>query len=363
MSKSEFKPKVSIITVNHNGIDHLKILYDSLSKISYFPVELIMVDNASEDNSVNFVKENYPEVKVVKNQQNYMFARGNNEGIKIAEGEIICLLNNDIKVDPHFLEPIIEAFQSKPEIAAAQPKVLDLSSPGKFEYAGAAGGFIDRYGFPFMRGRLFFTMEDDNGQYDTEIPIFWSTGASFFIRKSVLDEIGFLDEDFVMHMEEIDLCWRMHHRDHKIYCIPSSRVWHYGGGTLSTENPQKVYWNYRNNIFLLAKNLSVINLFRIFTFRILFDSAAVIWELLRGKWQSSWAIIQAYLWVLTHLKLILNKRSEIQKHRVIGDNDIFRLVYSGSIVMEYFIRGRRKFSELKKIKPLIDLPKKNERSL
>ncbi len=348
------KPLVSIITVNYNGIKYLKTLYESLQNITYSPVELIFVDNASNDGSVEFVKRNYPEVKIIQNSRNYMFAKGNNEGIKIAAGEIICLLNNDVKVDSQFIEPIINSFQRNPEIAACQPKVLDLNNSDKFEYAGAAGGFIDKYGFPFMRGRIFFTLERDSGQYDSNLEIFWSSGACFFIRKSVLDYIGMLDEDFIMHMEEIDLCWRMRLQNWKIFCIPSSKVWHYGGGTLSTDNPQKIYWNFRNNIFLLVKNLSFINLIRILCIRLLLDEIAFVRELVRGEWKSAWSIIRAYLWVLKHIRLLVYKRSQNQNNRLSTDKDIFRLVYSGSVVWEYFIRGKRKFSELRRIKLLSD---------
>lgn len=343
-------PLVSIVTVNYNGRDYLKILYDSLAKISYSPVELIMVDNASIDDSVDFVRKTYPHVKILQNTENLMFARGNNEGIKIASGEIICLLNNDVKVDPHFIEPIISAFNQYPEMAACQPKVLDLNKPNIFEYAGASGGFIDRYGYPFMRGRLFFSLEEDYGQYDNEIEIFWSTGASFFLRRSILDEIGNLDEDFVIHMEEIDLCWRIRLTGKKIFCIPNSKVWHRGGGTLSAEDPIKVYWNFRNNIFLLGKNLSVFNLIRILLIRLFLDLGALFFELLRGKIQNGFAILKAYIWIIFHFLKILKKRKGTQRLRKISDKEIFRLVYPGNIAIEYFILGRKSFAQLKNVK-------------
>jgi GT2 family glycosyltransferase len=351
-------PLVSLITVNYNGRAFLEELYKSLSGITYSPVEMILVDNASEDKSVRFVRENYPQVKIVENPDNYMFARGNNEGIKAASGDIICLINNDVKVDPDFLTVIVKAFVDNPDMAACQPKVLNLNLPDHFEYAGAAGGFIDKYGFPFMRGRLFFDMEKDDGQYDDIMEVFWSTGACFFIRKSVLDEVGILDEDFRMHMEEIDLCWRMHLLGHHIYCIPHGRVWHQGGGTLSSENPRKIYWNFRNNIFLMVKNLQMFNLIKIIIFRLFMDGIAFLWELFRGKFKNGFSIGKAYIWILLHLPLLMKKRREIQLKRRVGDKEIFRLVYPGSIVWEYFIRGRKKFSELTKLKSLQHLKDK-----
>ncbi len=352
MNQTSHNPLVSFITVNYNGKKYLRDLYDSLGRITYPRTELILVDNASADDSVNFVRENYPRVKIVQNPANYMFARGNNEGIKAATGEIICLINNDVKVDPAFLTVIVNAFNNKPELAACQPKVLDLNQPDHFEYAGAAGGFIDKYGYPFMRGRMFFDLETDQGQYDDNMEIFWSTGACFFIRKSVLDDLGILDEDFQMHMEEIDLCWRLHLHRYHIYCIPAAKVWHQGGGTLSSENPRKNYWNFRNNIFLLVKNLQMINLARIIIFRLFMDGIALTRELFRGKFKNGFSIGKAYVWILLHLPLLLRKRREIQQKRRAGDKEIFRLVYPGSIVWEYFIRGRKKFSQLTKLNSL-----------
>ncbi len=355
MSEVSQNPLVSIITVNYNGRDYLELLYNSLAKISYSPVELILVDNASVDESVEFVRKNFPQVKILQNTENYMFARGNNEGIKIAKGKIICLLNNDVVVDSNFLEPIIQAFQSRPEMVACQPKVLDLNNPKKFEYAGAAGGYIDRYGYPFMRGRLFFDLEEDLSQYDTDIEIFWSTGACFFVRKNILERVGILDENFTMHMEEIDLCWRIHFSGKKIYCIPQSKVWHKGGGTLSVDNPQKTYWNFRNNIFLLAKNLSMVNLARIILQRLFMDFSALLFELIKGKIKKSWSILRAYTWLISHIPLLIRSRKKVQRLRNVNDRDIFRLVYPGSITWEYFIRGRKNVLQLKRINHLFSV--------
>ncbi len=352
MPRKPENPLVSFITVTYNGRKFLPILFDSLDKLTYSPVELIMVDNASTDDSVDFVRRNYPMVKIIQNPENYMFARGNNEGIRVARGEIICLINNDVRIDPGFLSRIVDQFMKIPEMAACQPKVLDLNDPQRFEYAGAAGGFVDRYGYPFMRGRLFFTLEEDLGQYDDLQEIFWSSGACFFIRRSVLDQVGLLDEDFHLHMEEIDLCWRMHLRGFRIFCIPDARVWHKGGGTMASTNPRKLFWNFRNNIFLLVKNLQLINLLRIMPARLVLDGIALARELVSGKLKNAGSIISAYFWILTNLNTVFGKRREVQKARTENDSEIFRLVYPGSIVWEYFVKGRRKFSELKHLNSL-----------
>ncbi len=348
MGKAAEKPLVSIITVNYNGLAYLAPLFNSLRKVTYPSLEIIMVDNASTDNSVAYTRTYFPEVKIVENKENYMFARGNNEGIQAAQGEIICLLNNDVVVDPGFIEPVVEAFMADEELSICQPKVLTLDQPEQFEYAGAAGGFIDRYGYPFLRGRLFFTLEEDEGQYDTDIDLFWASGAAFFVRKSVLESSGGLDENFVMHMEEIDLCWRTRLLDGKIRCITAARIWHKGGGTLAAENPRKVYWNYRNNIFLLVKNLSFVNLIKILTTRLFLDLLAFGGEVFKGNIGSALAILEAYSWVLVHWPKIWRERREVQKIRLVSDARIFRRVYPGSIVWEYFARGRKKFSELKR---------------
>ena len=351
------KPLVSIITVNYNGLEYLKMLFTSLRRVTYSPLEVILVDNASTDESVEYTRRHFPEVVILRNPENYMYARGNNEGIRIARGEILCLLNNDVEVDPGFLEPIVEAFQKDETLAAAQPKILALDQRDYFEYAGAAGGFIDRYGYPFLRGRLFFTTEPDRGQYDQPMDIFWASGAALFLRKSVLPEVGLLDEDFTLHMEEIDLCWRIHLQGYRIRCIPQSRIWHKGGGTLSAENPRKIYWNYRNNIFLLFKNSGGINLVRILLFRLLLDALAAVGELVRGNPGGTLSIIRAYLWNLLHFPLLLRKRREVQKQRKVSEKEIMRYIYPGSIVWEYFLRGHRRFSDLKHVAVLKKLMK------
>lgn len=340
------EPLVSILIVNFNGLRFLKTCFDSLRKCSYPNLEIIFIDNCSSDGSVEFMRQNYPEVKVVENAENFMFARGNNEGIKIAKGEYICLLNNDVEVEPGFIEPIVEAFETHPTIGACQSKLLEMHNRSQLEYTGACGGFIDWAGYPFLRGRIMNETEADRGQYDERIPIFWASGACLFLRRQALNDAGLLDEDFELHMEEIDLCWRIRLAGWEIYSIPQSRIWHYGGGTLNHNDPVKIYYNFRNNIFMLIKNLDLGNLMIRLPARLLLDAVAIVRSLLTFQFSMAGAIMRAYGWLTVHLRLILHKRKAVQRQRKINDREVLRLLYPGSIVFEFFLLGKKRFSDL-----------------
>ena len=346
MSLSAAMPLVSILVLNYNGKRFLKNLFDSLHQCTYPNLEIIMVDNASHDDSVAFVQANYPKVKIHQNAENYFFARGNNEGIRVASGKYICVLNNDVEVAPGFVEPIVAAFENDAQIAAVQPKILAMQQRDYFEYSGACGGFLDRFGYPFVRGRIFRTIEKDEGQYNQPCRLFWASGACIVLRKSAIDTVGAFDPDFMMHMEEIDLCWRLQLYGWEVVVVPSSKIWHYVGGTLNQDNPRKMYWNYRNNLFMLAKNLSTFNLATRLLFRIPLDVVALTVETLKLRFGNSWAIIKAYLWLILNLPMVFRKRKTVQRLRKVSDLKIFHKMYRGSIVFEYFILGKRKFSEL-----------------
>ncbi len=339
-------PLVSVMTLNWNGKRFLPGLFDSLADCSYPNLEVIMVDNASTDDSVEFVRNTYPWVKILENAENYMYARGNNEGLRICQGKYICLINNDVDVDPGFIEPVIRMFEQHERLAAAQPKILAMADRGQYEYAGAAGGYLDALGYAFARGRLFFDTEKDDGQYDDPRELFWASGACLFLRRSALEETGYIDEDFVLHQEEIDLCWRLRLRDWRIGFVPEAKIWHYGGGTLEQANAGKTYWNYRNNFFLLTKNLALPGLLLRLILRVPLDGVAMVVELLKRQFANAWAIVRAYGWIIRHIPLMLRKRREVQKNRIVPDRDIFQLMYPGSLVAEYFLLGRRKFSDL-----------------
>ncbi len=339
-------PLVSIVTLNFNGIKFLPDLFTSLRQVTYPNLEIIMVDNFSDDESVRYVARHFPEVKVVRNPENYMYARGNNVGLKVARGKYVCLLNNDTEVEPGFIEPVVAAFEGNPNIAAVQPKILGLQQRDQLEYAGACGGFIDWLGYPFLRGRIFFTTEKDEGQYDDPMGLFWASGACLFLRKSALDAVGGLDEDFVIHMEEIDLCWRLRLAGWEVVSIPQSRVWHFVGGTLDQANPRKTYWNFRNNIFLLIKNLSKRRLLVRLPLRILMDSTAFLSEFVKGHWRNAGAILRAYYWVFRHIRIILRNRTRTQRLRKVSDTEVLKRMYPGSVVLEYFLFKRKRFQDL-----------------
>ncbi len=340
-------PLVSLITASYNGRAFLHGLLESLQACRYPRLEIIVVDNASTDDSVAFVRSQYPQVQVIENPRNFRFARANNIGMARARGEIIGLINNDVVVDPEFLEPIVEAFQTDARLGAAQPKILDLQRPGYLEYAGACGGFLDRLGYPFLRGRLFDHVEPDVGQYDSPLQIFWGSGAALFLRKSALEEVGGLDEAFELHMEEIDLCWRLHLAGWRIAALPASRVWHHGGGTLAQHHPRKFYWNFRNNLMLLIKNLSAGRLAWVLPARLALDALALLHQCLMGQWRHAAFIARAYGWLLAHLPQLMAIRAANRPWRTRGARHTETLLYPGSIVREYFLCWRRRFSELK----------------
>ncbi len=346
MTRQTGLPLVSIVTLNFNGKKFLAGFFESLQKCSYPNFEIIFVDNCSQDDSVDFVKKHFPDVKIVQNDQNYLFAKGNNEGLKIVKGKYVCVINNDVEVDPGFIEPIIAAFEKNGQLAAIQPKILAMQQRDFLEYSGACGGFIDWLGFPFVRGRIFRTIEKDEGQYDQPTGLFWASGACIFLRKSALDAVGVFDEDFELHMEEIDLCWRLRLHGWDIAAIPQSRIWHFVGGTLNQDSPWKMYWNYRNNLFLLIKNLSFFNLLIRMPLRIPLDLLALFVETVKGRFENAAAIIRGYVWVMTHLRIVLHKRRIIQKSRKISDAGVLNRMYRGSIVLEYFLLGKKRFSDL-----------------
>lgn len=348
MDVKEGFPQVSIVTLNYNGRRFLKGFFDSIRQCKYPNLEIMLVDNCSTDDSVAFVRANYPEVIIHENDKNYMYAGGNNAGIKRAAGKYICLINNDVEVDPGFIEPLVAAMESNAQLAACQPKILGMQQRSHFEYAGASGGFVDWLGYPFTRGRVLFSLEEDLGQYEDSVELFWASGACIFLRTAALDETGLLDEDFVLHQEEIDLCWRMHLMNWKVCAVPQAKIWHFVGGTLDQHNPRKNYWNFRNNMFLLIKNLSFANLMLRIPLRVPLDMLALLIELLKGHVSGAMAIVKAYSWILTHLPTIFRKRAEVQQMRRVPDKQVLRLMYPGSIIFEYYILGRKTFSNLAK---------------
>jgi GT2 family glycosyltransferase len=286
--------KISVVILNWNGLGMLqKFLPKVVEYSASQDVEVCVADNASTDDSCVWMENNFPEVRLVKLDKNYGFADGYNKALQQVEAEYVVLLNSDVEVTPHWLEPLVEYMDAHPEVAACQPKIRSERNKSFFEYAGAAGGYLDKYGYPFCRGRIFDVVEEDKGQYDTIQPIFWATGAALFIRLKIYRETGGLDGCFFAHMEEIDLCWRLRSRGGGIVCIPQSTVYHVGAATLKKENPRKTFLNFRNNLLMLYKNLPEKELKRVMFIREVLDGVAALVFLLKGEKEAARAVLQA----------------------------------------------------------------------
>ena len=286
--------KVSIVILNWNGEEMLRTFLPSVLFCSVdTEVEVCVADNGSTDGSCRLLEEEFPTVRLIRLSQNYGFADGYNMALSEVDAEYVVLLNSDVEVTPNWIKPLVSFMDLHPEVGACQPKILSHRNREYFEYAGAAGGFIDKLGYPYCRGRIFEAVESDNGQYDANLSIFWATGAALFIRKKVYEEVGGLDGRFFAHMEEIDLCWRLRSRGYAIYCIPSSMVFHVGGATLKKENPRKTFLNFRNNLLMLYKNLPEKELKVVMMQRRLLDWLAAAVFFLKGDWDASRAVVNA----------------------------------------------------------------------
>ncbi|MTI88344.1 MAG: glycosyltransferase family 2 protein [Balneolaceae bacterium] len=333
----------SIIIVTWNGLHHLKKFLPSVAATDYPNYEIIIADNASSDGTKKWVKKNYPNIKIAALDQNYGYCGGNNKAVPFTEKEILLFLNNDVEVTPNWLHGINKAFEDE-QVAAVQPKMRAYNEPEFFEYAGAAGGFIDKYGYTFCRGRMFDTLEKDHGQYDTSIDIFWASGAALAIRKNLFIETGGFDEDFEFHMEEIDLCWRIQNLGYTISYAPESVVYHLGGGSLAMGDPRKVYYNFRNSLAMLWKNYSTSSLFTRFPVRFALDIIAAKKALISTNTGEYKAIFKAHMFFLKHLPSIHKKRKQLLKNRTQDGNP--ETMVNTNVVFRYFLRSRKTFQEL-----------------
>lgn len=286
--------KTSVVILNWNGAEMLRRFLPSVIAYSQGEgVEICVADNASSDNSCEVIEREFPEVRLIRLSENYGFAEGYNRALQQIDAEYVVLLNSDVEVTSGWLEPMTDYLDKHPQVAVCQPKLLSFQEKSCFEYAGAAGGFIDKYGYPFCRGRIFDVIESDHGQYDDIIPVFWATGAALLIRLQVYREVGGLDGRFFAHMEEIDLCWRLRSRGYGIVCLPFSKVYHVGGATLKKENPRKTLLNFRNNLIMLYKNLPENELYRVMRVRLFLDYLAAFVFLLKGDKNNSLAVLRA----------------------------------------------------------------------
>ncbi|WP_372633948.1 glycosyltransferase family 2 protein [Fodinibius sp.] len=336
-------PSFSIIIVSWNALHHLKKYLPSVVATSYAEYEIILADNASDDGSKAWVREQYPDVKIAALDENYGYCGGNNRAVPYASGDILLFLNNDVRVEPDWLDALAECF-TDPEVAAAQPRFRSDKQPEYFEYAGAAGGFLDRYGYPFCRGRIFDTVEKDEGQYDNPKDILWASGAALAVRKTLFEEHGGFDEDFEFHMEEIDLCWRLWNAGYKVRYCPHSIIYHLGGGSLPMESPRKVYYNYRNNLTMLWKNYSAQTLHHHFWIRYGLDLLAALRSLLRGNWAEYKAIVRAHYHFWQSFGPTRQKRARLQERRTVKKDP--SPILPVNIAVEYFIKQKHTFTAI-----------------
>ncbi len=330
---------------------------------------IIVADNGSPDDSIAFLKQHYPAVELIDLKQNWGFAEGYNQALKQVQAEIYVILNSDVEVAPGWLEPVLEAMEKDPTLAVAQPKILaweeavllqiksanespqpniPISQYPKFEYAGASGGWIDRLGYPFCRGRIFSHREEDHGQYNDPQECFWASGAAFFIRAELYHSFGGFDGDYFAHNEEIDLCWRLKRAGYGVWCIPQSVVWHLGGGTLEYENPRKVFLNFRNSLYSLLKNEPWIKLLWLIPARFLLDGLAGARFAAKGQYRAIWAIVRAHFSFYGNFGNMLRKRRAgtqiIEQQNIAPKNN--NGIYPGSIIVAHYLRRVKIFSNL-----------------
>lgn len=331
--------KVAIVILNWNGQKLLEQFLPSIVNFSSKLADIYVADNASTDSSLSFIKEYYPSIRIVENATNGGYAKGYNDALANIDAELFCLINSDVEVTPNWLPPILEVFKNEKNTAVIQPKLLDFKDKNKFEYAGGGGGFVDLYGYPYCRGRVFNSLEKDVGQFDDISEIFWASGACFFIRSTVFRELGGFDEDYFAHQEEVDLCWRTQNEGYTIKYVGTSTVYHVGGATLQESNPQKTFLNFRNSLLNVIKNVpKQWFLFVVFS-RLILDGVAGIKFLLELRPIHTWAIFKAHLSVYKNFYKFLKKRKTLQKKNEYNLHT--------SIVWQYFILGRKRFRDLR----------------
>jgi GT2 family glycosyltransferase len=336
--------KAAVVILNYNGREMLRQFLPSVLQNTALPYEVIVADNGSTDDSLAFLASNFPEVKVLASKENGGFSKGYNTALNQIEAEYYVLLNSDVEVTPNWIAPVIALMDSNPLIAACQPKIRSFQDKKSFEYAGAAGGFIDHFGYPFCRGRIFDTLEEDLGQYDDYKEIFWATGACMFVRADIYHQLGGLDEDFFAHMEEIDLCWRIKNAGYNVYYCPESTVYHLGGGTLHKSHPRKTFLNFRNGLVLLYKNLPSSQLYTTLFVRMVLDGIAAIKFLLGGGFKDFLAVLNAHFNFYKNLSLWKQKRRDCSQLKNIDSNTG---ILHKSLIWSYFVKRKNKFKEIK----------------
>jgi GT2 family glycosyltransferase len=331
--------ETAIVILNWNGKKLLEQFLPSIVNFSSELAEIYVADNASTDSSIAYIKEYFPEVNIVKNSTNGGYAKGYNDALKNIDADIYCLINSDIEVTENWIPPILDVFNKEINTAIIQPKILDFKARDTFEYAGAGGGFIDLYGYPYCRGRVFNHLEQDNKQFDDVAEIFWASGACFFIRSKVYHELQGFDEDYFAHQEEVDLCWRAQNEGFDVKYVGEATVYHVGGATLQETNPQKTFLNFRNSLLNIIKNVPKQWFLFVVFLRLILDGVAGIKFLLELKPIHTWAIIKAHLSVYRNFYKFLQKRKNLQKK--------YEYNLHTSVVWQYFVLGRKKFKNLR----------------
>ena len=328
--------KIAVVILNWNGE---KLLQEFLPSIVKFSDEatIYVADNASTDNSIEVIQKEFPTVKIIQNTKNYGFAKGYNVALENIEEPYYALVNSDIEVTEDWLKPILSTFEKDVKTAIIQPKILAYNNKEHFEYAGAAGGYIDKYGFPFCRGRIFESIEKDNGQYNDSTDIFWASGACIFIRKEVFKQLNGFDEDFFAHQEEIDLCWRAFNEGYKVIYNHQSLVYHVGGATLNVGSPKKTFLNFRNSLWMLTKNLPKNKLFPVLFLRLILDGIAGVHFLFQVNSKHTFSILKAHFYFYKYLFYFLKKRNAVQKQNYFKTK---------SIIIQHFIKKRLFFNEI-----------------
>ncbi|MAP80724.1 MAG: dTDP-Rha--alpha-D-GlcNAc-pyrophosphate polyprenol alpha-3-L-rhamnosyltransferase [Aequorivita sp.] len=329
--------RVAVVILNWNGQDLLEKFLPSVVNYSE-DATVYVADNASTDNSIALVNKQFPTVKIIHNKTNGGYAKGYNDALKNLTEDLFVLLNSDVEVTKNWLQPIVEIFKNDATVVAAQPKILDDKRKEKFEYAGAAGGFLDKYGYPFCRGRIFDTLENDIGQYNDVAEIFWASGACLFVKADAFWQAGAFDEDYFAHQEEIDLCWRLQSLGGKILYVGASSIYHVGGATLANINPKKTFYNFRNSLLNLLKNVSGFKAFTAIFVRMALDAVAAFQFLIQGKPKHFIAILKAHFSFYSLIPKFLKKRKNTVK------SDAY--FYTKSIVFQYFIKKNRRFKNL-----------------
>jgi len=342
------KSQIAVVILNFNGLKHLQNFFGGVWEHSRHQARVILADNASEDGSVDWVKSNYPQCEIIQLNKNYGFAGGYNKALVQVEAAYYVLLNSDVEVTANWIKPMVQVLDHQENVGAVQPKILAQQEKTLFEYAGAAGGWMDRFGYPFCKGRVLFNREKDEGQFNEEDEIFWSSGAAMIIRSSVYHGLGGLDDSYFAHMEEIDLCWRLQRAGYTVKYTPKSTVFHLGGGTLSVTSPFKTYLNFRNSLSTIFKNEPAFRALRIIFARLIFDFLSGIWFLFEGKWSHIWSIIKAHLYFYTHIgSLIKRKREYSQRIENVRRAEAkINGRFNGLLIWNYFIRRKTTFKNI-----------------